>query len=220
MSDRKYNAPGPPTVERDLRLEHLAREQAEGQRRRARFLGKWLHALFWVEIAAIPLGLLLRDSALEKAVSVLLFLVRGALFLKMADQEDAYLPAGAWTIAYAVLSVPAGFLSPLLVYPALAVPALLAAAALSAVCAHCECRAHQESLLGVDQRLSALWEKIRKCSIALSALAVLPVLLAAARLGLSLLLAAALAGVALSIVRLVCLCLTARALSSWEPGAV
>ena len=224
MTDRKYGAPGPagpPPEAGDLRLEHLAREQAEVQRRRARFLGKWLHALLWVEIAAIPLGLLLRDSVLEEAVSVLLFLVRGALFLKMADQEDAYLPAGAWTIAYAVLSVPAGLLSPLLVYPALAVPALLAAAALSAVCAHFECRAHQEALLGVDQRLSALWEKIRKCSIALSALAVLPALLmgAAVRLGLSLLLAVALAGVALSIVRLACLCLTARALSSREPGA-
>lgn len=48
MTDRRYGAPGPagpPPEAGDLRLEHLAREQAEVQRRRARFLGKWLHAL-------------------------------------------------------------------------------------------------------------------------------------------------------------------------------
>lgn len=193
----------------------LAQKQAELEyqqslREKGASMSKWLWVLFWLFVPTTIAGILsewvpsLHDFGM--AVAAACAVLYAVVLLKLSSDEPSYRVAGLLALAVSVINIPL-----LLTHnsiPLTAVNVILAIVDL--VSSYFEFQAHANALEGVDNQLSEQWRTLWKWMIGATMAMVLGVIFTVIIIGALVAVAAAIAILVISILKLVYLYRTAQ----------
>lgn len=205
-----------------LRAEAQAKQAAD---QRAGVMVKWFWALFWLVIPSTVASILSMDSFKESAPGIYFIgsiltavttLVYGVVLQRLRDADQKYFTAGCCKVVVGGISLLRILLLQEMSF--LSVTAILVSAVVAVCGVHEEYTAHSDALSGVDNDLSEKWLILRKAYIILLSCALVSIVLAifAPVLGLIILLGSTIGLAVASILALVYLYRSAKALQHYN----
>lgn len=137
-------------------------EEQQAMKEKGTLMAKWLWVLFWIFIPSVIADVMMQYiPALNTAgyvLSVLCVIVYGVVLLKLSTQEKGYQKAGILNLIGAVLVVAMYFAGETHVF--LVVFLTIVTALLSIFGSYYEYHAHADVLEGLDDELSEKWRKL------------------------------------------------------------